>query len=262
MNRAALIYAAALDTGVGPAGAVVGIATAMQESTLGAHPAAATPNSDGDVGLFQQRSLVGWYADGTTQQENLTILADDAYQARTFYLGHTTRAGWHIPGLVDIDGWQHMSVGGGAEGAGVGLPRRLRTPRRPRSHPGRPVRRPTRRPRQLRNPRRKPGLCPDGDGVRAGTDPRCAARDALYPFQMAADPIAARRPTRRPERSRDRSRRRRDDPQLLLPSRNRPRHGDRGMGPHQRHRTRRHLCDLARTPLVRRTRRRRLATLR
>jgi hypothetical protein len=115
MNRAALIYAAALDTGAGPAGAVVGIATAMQESVLGAHPAAATPNSDGDVGLFQQRSLVGWYADGTTQQENLTILADDAYQARTFYLGHTTRAGWHIPGLVDIDGWQQLTVAEAAQ---------------------------------------------------------------------------------------------------------------------------------------------------
>ena len=45
MNRAALIYAAALDTGVGPAGAVVGIATAMQESVLGAHPAGLGPSS-------------------------------------------------------------------------------------------------------------------------------------------------------------------------------------------------------------------------
>lgn len=115
MNRAALIYAIALDTGVGPAGAVVGIATAMQESVLGAHPAAATPNQDGDVGLFQQRSLVGWYADGTTQTENLTILADDAYQARTFYLGHTTLTGWHIPGLTNIDGWQDMSVAQAAQ---------------------------------------------------------------------------------------------------------------------------------------------------
>ncbi len=94
---------------------MVGIATAMQESTLGAHPAAATPNQDGDVGLFQQRSLVGWYADGTTQAENLQILADDAYQARTFYLGHTTTTGWHIPGLTDIDGWQHMSVAQAAQ---------------------------------------------------------------------------------------------------------------------------------------------------
>ena len=34
------------------------------------------------VGLFQQRSLVGWYADGTTQAENLRILADDAEASR------------------------------------------------------------------------------------------------------------------------------------------------------------------------------------
>ena len=88
----------------------MGIATAMQESALGAHPAAQSPNGDGDVGLFQQRSLVGWYAGGTTQQENLSILADDAYQARTFYLGHDTRSGWHIPGLTDINGWQQMTV--------------------------------------------------------------------------------------------------------------------------------------------------------
>lgn len=119
MNRAALIYTTALDTGAGPAGAVVGIATAMQESILGAHPASRTTNANGDVGLFQQRSLVGWYADGTTQQENLQILADDAYQARTFYLGHTTLTGWHIPGLIDIHGWQDMSVAQAAQAVQV-----------------------------------------------------------------------------------------------------------------------------------------------
>ncbi len=43
------------------------------------------------------------------------ILADDAYQARTFYLGHTTLTGWHIPGLADIDGWQHLSVAQAAQ---------------------------------------------------------------------------------------------------------------------------------------------------
>lgn len=110
MNRAALIYTTALEVGVGAQGAVVGIATAMQESTLGANPATRIPNRDADVGLFQQRSLVGWYADGATQAENLTILADDGYQTRTFFLGHTTKAGWHIPGLADIPEWQQLSV--------------------------------------------------------------------------------------------------------------------------------------------------------
>lgn len=111
VERAAVIYQVALDVAAGPAGAVVGIATAMQESSLGANPAAmAGPNADGDVGLFQQRSLVGWYADGATQAENLRILADDRYQATTFFTGHTTLDGWHIPGLLNIDQWQAMTV--------------------------------------------------------------------------------------------------------------------------------------------------------
>ena len=110
LDAAATIYAAALETGVGPEGAIVGIATAMQESLLGAHPRSLTPNGDGDVGLFQQRSLVGWYANGATQEENITILNDHAYAARTFFLGNDTTTGYHIPGLVDIDGWRDLSV--------------------------------------------------------------------------------------------------------------------------------------------------------
>lgn len=157
MDRAALIYTTALDVGVGAQGAVVGIATAMQESTLGANPATRSPNRDADVGLFQQRSLVGWYADGATQAENLTILADDGYQARTFFLGHTTKAGWHIPGLADIPEWQQLSVTEAApEGSGVGLPRRLRTTRTHGPRPGLPLRTGTRGAGQLRHPR--PGL--------------------------------------------------------------------------------------------------------
>ncbi len=110
VDSAATIYSVALDTDVGTAGAIVGIATAMTESTLGANPAAATPNEDGDVGLFQQRSLVGWYADGATQAENVRVLSDDRYQARNFFTGHTTLDGWHIPGLRDIQDWQQMTV--------------------------------------------------------------------------------------------------------------------------------------------------------
>ncbi|AQP48500.1 hypothetical protein BW730_14275 [Tessaracoccus aquimaris] len=116
MARAQLIYQVSLEVGTGPHGAIVGIATAMQESSLGANPAAmAGPNRDGDFGLFQQRSLVGWYADGATQAENLRILADDTYQARTFFTGHTTRSGWHIPGLVNIDHWETLTVAQAAQ---------------------------------------------------------------------------------------------------------------------------------------------------
>ncbi len=115
LNAAATIYAAATETGAGPEGAVVGIATAAQESNLGADPRTLTPNSDGDVGLFQQRSLVGWYANGATQEANIVTLNDHAYAARTFFLGNTTLAGYHIPGLSDIDGWRTMSVTAAAQ---------------------------------------------------------------------------------------------------------------------------------------------------
>ena len=110
LDAAATIYAAALDSGLGAAAAIVGIATAAQESNLGADPRTLTPNGDGDVGLFQQRSLVGWYANGATQADNVAILNDHAYAARTFFLGHDTTTGYHIPGLADIDGWQDMPV--------------------------------------------------------------------------------------------------------------------------------------------------------
>lgn len=110
LDAAATIYAAAIETGAGPEGAIVGIATALQESDLGANPYSRTPNSDGDVGLFQQRSLVGWYANGATQEENITTLNDHAYAARTFFLGNDSLDGSHIPGLTDIDGWREMAV--------------------------------------------------------------------------------------------------------------------------------------------------------
>ena len=84
-----IIYTVAVETGVGAEGAVVGIATAMQESTLGDDPTSRELNSDGDVGLFQQRALVGWYADGATKEANKAILNDHATAARTFFLGHT-----------------------------------------------------------------------------------------------------------------------------------------------------------------------------
>jgi len=119
LNIAATIYQVAGEVGVGDPGAVVAIATALQESTLGANPAAQVPNSDGDVGIFQQRALVGWYADGTTLQANTTILLDPAYAARTFFTGHDTADGYHIPGLVDIPNWQRLTVAQAAQAVQV-----------------------------------------------------------------------------------------------------------------------------------------------
>lgn len=107
---AKIIYEVAIETGAGPQGAIVGIATAKQESDLGADASTLRPNEDHDVGIFQQRSLVGWYANGATQEENVQLLLDHRTAARTFFLGNTTKKGEKIPGLLDIAGWQSMSV--------------------------------------------------------------------------------------------------------------------------------------------------------
>ena len=110
--------------GIPPRGWAIALMTAMQESTMGANPSTTKPNADGDVGVFQQRALVGWYADGATVEENTNILNDVHYAARTFYLGHTVAVrhgdgagsvGYHIPGLVNVEGWQSMDLGQAAQ---------------------------------------------------------------------------------------------------------------------------------------------------
>jgi murein DD-endopeptidase MepM/ murein hydrolase activator NlpD len=100
--------------------AVIAIAVASQESTLGANPSIARPNADGDAGPFQQRTKPGWY--GTLAQ-----VTDAVYAADTFLLGHTVTAaqtaaahaagtrpagptGYHIPGLVNVAGWADMDI--------------------------------------------------------------------------------------------------------------------------------------------------------
>jgi len=116
---AAQIVKAGMDAGLPPRAWLVALVTAMQESALGADPASQVPNRDGDVGVFQQRALLGWYADGATVAENVAILKDPYYAAMTFYEGHDVAAtvtggagaaGYHIPGLVDITGWESVPV--------------------------------------------------------------------------------------------------------------------------------------------------------
>lgn len=105
--------------GLPPKAWLIAVAVAIQESDLGADPTSLTPNTDGDVGPFQQRALLGWYADGATISHNVIILTDPTYAARTFYLGHDVGVrhsagggpmGYHIPGLVDIAGWDSMPL--------------------------------------------------------------------------------------------------------------------------------------------------------
>lgn len=100
--------------------AVIAIAVAAQESTLGAHPAINRPNQDGDAGPFQQRAKPGWY--GTLAQ-----VTDPVYAADTFLLGHTVTAaqhaaavatrsqpagpvGYHIPGLANVASWASLDI--------------------------------------------------------------------------------------------------------------------------------------------------------
>lgn len=111
MHDAAIMLDTAADLGVGRQGQVIVLIAAIQESTLGANT---EPTGSGqDAGYFQQRTLPGWY--GTVEQVN-----DPAYATTTFlegkdidYAGPGSAgpAGYHIPGVKDIKGWESMDPG-------------------------------------------------------------------------------------------------------------------------------------------------------
>jgi hypothetical protein len=99
---------------------LVALAVAMQESRLGAAAGIDRPNGDGDAGVFQQRTLPGWY--GTLAQ-----VRDVGYGARVFLRGkkvseadvaaaraNGTRpagpVGYTIPGLKQIPGWPDLAI--------------------------------------------------------------------------------------------------------------------------------------------------------
>lgn len=89
--------------GVPDRGIVIALAAAAQESSL-----ANLPYGDRDsVGLFQQRPSRGW---GTRAQ-----LLDPGYAARLFYGGPGNPNAGRTRGLLDIPGWQGMSVTGAAQ---------------------------------------------------------------------------------------------------------------------------------------------------
>ncbi|WP_425430423.1 LysM peptidoglycan-binding domain-containing protein [Diaminobutyricimonas aerilata] len=84
--------------GVSEYGLVIALATAMQESSL-----RNLDHGDRDsIGLFQQRPSTGW---GTKAQ-----LMDAAHAARLFYGGPSNPNKGVTRGLLDIRGWQSMSV--------------------------------------------------------------------------------------------------------------------------------------------------------
>jgi N-acetylmuramoyl-L-alanine amidase len=89
--------------GVSDRGIVIALATAMQESSL-----RNVGYGDRDsVGLFQQRPSTGW---GSTSQ-----LTDVSYAARLFYGGAQNPNAGRTRGLLDIPGWQGMSVAQAAQ---------------------------------------------------------------------------------------------------------------------------------------------------
>ena len=107
--------------------ATIGMITAAQESTWGANKTAVNyPNSDNDMGVFQQRVLLGWYYNGTTQADNEAQAKNVAQQARIFFLGNTvSREAYNaaraagvepaggpdyiVPGLKQVEHWRDMA---------------------------------------------------------------------------------------------------------------------------------------------------------
>jgi len=115
--NAAVIAQTAEEGGFGRRGQLIGIMTAIQESDLGRNPAHTQPDENGDAGVMQQRVYDGWY--GSLQDVN-----NISYAARAFFFGVTAESDGdygsvggtakspfgHIPGLIDIDGWETMPL--------------------------------------------------------------------------------------------------------------------------------------------------------
>ena len=116
LSNASAIIRTTYAEGFSRRAAIIALATAKQESDLGADRSSLRPNGDGDAGVFQQRTYKGWY--GTLSQVN-----DITYATRTFLKGKKLTAadvagasnpagpvGYTIPGLKQIKGWENMSV--------------------------------------------------------------------------------------------------------------------------------------------------------
>jgi len=97
-RNAGIIVAVGQAADVPTFGLHVALATAMQESSL-----RNLDHGDQDsLGLFQQRPSAGW---GTPAQ-----LQDPVYAAQAFFGGENGPNGGEPPGLLDTDGWHHMSL--------------------------------------------------------------------------------------------------------------------------------------------------------
>lgn len=124
LRNAQIVIQEGRKAGLPPRAWAIALITMLQESNGKNDP---SPDENKDVGLFQQREELAWYADEMSRKANRAVLLDPAYAARTFYLGHDVASqayvaavtkgvepagppNYHIPGLVDVEGWQEMPL--------------------------------------------------------------------------------------------------------------------------------------------------------
>ncbi|GEM_PF-2673783 len=132
LQEASITIGVGQSLGISQRGLQVALVTELQESALGAHPSTRSPDANGDVGTFQQRSLPGWYGPGQTQTENVAWLNVSQNAATVFFTGQKVTAetwaaaqragvtpagpvGYQVPGLLDINGWESLPVGEAAQ---------------------------------------------------------------------------------------------------------------------------------------------------
>ncbi|WP_053208207.1 M23 family metallopeptidase [Jiangella muralis] len=129
LNRTQLGHAATIITigtqtpDVGQRGTLVALVGALTESDLrqlantSAYPESAEYPNDGDgsdhdsLGLFQMRPTAGW--------GSVAELMDPAYQVAAFYGGPTGPNRGSPRGLLDIPGWQQLTLGEAAQAVEV-----------------------------------------------------------------------------------------------------------------------------------------------
>lgn len=102
-SNASIIVSTARSIGVSDHGIVIALVTAAQESSL-----RNVQHGDRDsLGLFQQRPSMGW---GTAEQA-----LDPVRATKAFFGGHVNPNPGLTTGLLDIDGWESLSISAAAQ---------------------------------------------------------------------------------------------------------------------------------------------------
>ena len=250
---------------------LVALATAMQESQLGAYPGIDRPNGDGDAGVFQQRQKPGWY--GTLEQvtqvgyaarvflRGKVVSAADVAAARRAGSGPAGPAGYTIPGLKQVRGWENMAVTVAAQKVQRSafpdayakherISRTLLAVFKDKIDPQSAEAQVTGE-SMLCGPADAMTCPPTGPGGGVGAEPGRAAGAPLHRPRLAAGPdlLRHRQPTER-QRPPVRQRGRRDDPGLHQPGRGRRGRRDRPLAAAEPQAARREVRDLEEADLV------------